>query len=450
MPEMTLEEAPRKIRDMYNKAFAAFERNNLDYAMDQLTVLLELEPNLLQARKLLRKGNVLAMAGKKGSMAGLSGMGTMMKLKGSIKKDPIAALQLGEKLIRSAPFNKGFLDAYEEAARAAENLDAAIISYEAAREEYSTDVDFLRKLAKLYMDAGASSQGREVYEAILRTNPKDQTAIKNLKDAAAVDTMQSGGWVGAKSYRDVMKDKKEAVLLEQQNRAGTTGGASSDLVSDTEAKVTREPENMNYRRALAELYMKGSEYVKAITTLEEATQITGNVDPQIEMMISTAKERLLEEEMTGLRDAGDTAAADEKELELEQYRMDEAAGRVENYPNDLGYKFDYGKLLFKHEFLNEAAKQFQLSQRSPQRRIESLYYLGLCFKGKGQVDIAIEQLAKAVSELPTMDNMKKDILYELGSMHEGAGDAEEAKKAYKAIYSVDIGYKDVDKKIEGA
>ena len=50
MPELTLEEAPRKVRDLYQKAFAAYERNNLDYAMDLFTSLLELEPNLLQAR----------------------------------------------------------------------------------------------------------------------------------------------------------------------------------------------------------------------------------------------------------------------------------------------------------------------------------------------------------------------------------------------------------------
>ena len=35
-----------------------------------------------------------------------------------------------------------------------------------------------------------------------------------FKDAAAIDTMQSGGWEGAGTYRDVMKDEKEAALFE--------------------------------------------------------------------------------------------------------------------------------------------------------------------------------------------------------------------------------------------
>lgn len=447
MPVLTLEEAPRKVRDMYRKAFAAYERNNLDYAIDLFTGLLELEPNLLQARKYLRAANVKVTGGKKSG--GLAGMGTVMKVKSTIKKDPRAALQLGEKLLRKAPFNQSFLDTYEEAARAAGNLEAAIISYEAARETYSKDIPFLRKLASLYMDAEHTALGREIYETILRMNPKDQTAIKHLKDAAALDTMQSGGWAGATSYRDVIKDKKEAVLLEQEGRSSKSGEASTDLLTDTESKVAREPENMNYRRALAELYIKSSRFTDAIEVLEKGMEISGNIDPQIELMIAQSKEKILESEVQALQEAGDPAAAD-KETELEQYRMDTAAERVQRYPNDLAYKFDYGKILFKHDFFNEAAQQFQLSQRSPQRRIDSLYYLGLCFKAKGQMDIAIEQLAKAVAELPTMDNQKKAILYDLGSLYEEAGNAEEAKNAYKAIYSVDIGYKDVDKKIEGS
>lgn len=447
MPVLTLEEAPRKVRDLYQKAFAAYERNNLDYAMDLFSTLLELEPDLLQARKCLRAANIKATGGKK--TGGLSGMGTVMKIKSVIKKDPRAALQLGEKLLRMAPFNKGFLEAYEESARAAKNLEAAIISYEAAQDAYATDVAFLRKLALLYMDSGKTAEGREIYETIVRMNPKDQTAIKQLKDAAALDTMQSGGWTGATSYRDVMKDKKEAVLLEQEGRSSKSGEASTDLLAETELKVKREPDNMNYRRALADLYIKSARFSDGIDVLQKGMEISGSVDPQIELMISEAKEKMLASEAKALRDAADPAA-EEKEIELEQYRMDTAADRVARYPNDLSYKFNYGKLLYKHNFYNEAAQQFQLSQRSPQKRIESLYYLGLCFKAKGQMDIAIEQLSKAVAELPTMDKQKKDILYDLGAMYEESGNVQEAKSAYKAIYSVDIGYKDVDKKIEGS
>lgn len=453
MAEVKLEDVPRKVRDLYNRAFAAYERENLDYAMDMFLSVLDLEPGLLSARKYLRassvkefrqKGNALSAA-----MAPIQGLGKMMKLKSSLKKNPVEALKQGELLLRSSPFNKSFLEAYEEAARAADLLEAAILSFEVAKDEFQKDRDFLRRLGKLYMDAGDTAKGRAVYEQIVQMDPKDQDAIKELKDAAAVDTMQSGGWVGAKSYRDVMKDKDEATLLEQENRAVKSGDSSDNLIENAKAKIQREPENINYRRSLADLYIKNENYQAAIQELEEALKISGNADPQIERAISDARVAELENEVEALKEAGDPAA-EEKETELEQFRIDQAGDRVQRYPNDLGFKFEYGKLLFKHEFLNEAAQQFQQSQRSPQRRIESLYYLGRCFAGKGQMDIAIEQLKKAVSELPSMDKLKKQILYDLGEMHEKAGQADEAKQAFKEIYSVDIGYRDVAAKIEGS
>ena len=96
----------------------------------------------------------------------------------------------------------------------------------------------------------------------------------------------------------------------------------------------------------------------------------------------------------------------------------------------------------------EAIQQFQQSHKNPQRRIRSLYYLALCFKAKSQFDIASQQLEKARSELQLMDDTKKDILYELGTVYEAMGDAAKAVDLFKEIYSVDIGYRDVDDKIE--
>lgn len=452
MAEVKLDDVSRKVRDLYNRAFAAYERDNLDYAIDMFMSTLELEPKLLASRKYLRSATI-KLAGEKGglsaSLAPIQGMKTTMKLKGALKKKPEVALQHGEELLRLAPFNKSFIYSYEEAARAADLSEAAILVYESARETFKDDKEFLKKMGKLYMDSGSTAKGREVYELLMRMSPNDQDAIKAMKDAAALDTMKSGGWEGAESYRDVMKDKKTATLLEQEGRAVKSGDASAKLVEDTLAKINREPENVNYRRALADLYIKSEQYVKAEQALRDALEVAGNSDPQIERTLSDVKEKLLAAELKDLQEAGDPSAED-KEVELEQFRMDEASSRVERYPNDLSFKFDYGKLLFKHEYLNEAAQLFQQSQRSPQRRVESLFFLGKCFQGKGQMDIAIEQLTKAVSELTSMDKLKKSILYDLGEMYELAGQADKAKQAFKEIYSVDIGYKDVAVKIEGS
>jgi len=47
-----------------------------------------------------------------------------------------------------------------------------------------------------------------------------------------------------------------------------------------------------------------------------------------------------------------------------------------------------------------------------------------------------------------MDETKKDILYEMGTLCELMGKPEQAVGHYKEIYSVDIRYKDVAAKVE--
>ena len=60
-----------------------------------------------------------------------------------------------------------------------------------------------------------------------------------------------------------------------------------------------------------------------------------------------------------------------------------------------------------------------------------------------------EKLNEAAAELTEMDDLKKDIFYQLGETLEAQGDAATAvNQYYKEIYQVDIGYKDVAAKIE--
>ena len=136
--------------------------------------------------------------------------------------------------------------------------------------------------------------------------------------------------------------------------------------------------------------------------------------------------------------------------ERDTFLFNDTVDRVKRYPNDLQFHYELGVLLFERGNLNEAIQEFQLSQRNPQRRIRSLYYMAMCFKQKKQYDIAMEQLQKAMSELFVMDDTKKDICYEMAQISELMSQQDKAVRYYKEIYSVDIGYKDVSDKIEKA
>lgn len=456
MEEVTLEQIPRKTRDLYEKAMAALERGNVGYALDMLKQVISVEPRFLLARKNLRIAQIKILLAKKPTalthqLASLKGAFAMMSAQGKLKKNPQAALEGAEKLLETDPLNLPFLKFFAQAAEAAEMPEIAVQTLEIARPYFAKDVPFLRLLAKLYIQTNQTAGAKDCYAAVAELLPNDQVAIKNLKDAAALDTMKTGGWNDMKSdFRSKLKDKKEAILLEQQAKA-VKGDADVDtLIAERQKDIEREPQNMNFRRALADLYVRAERYEDALKALDEATQAAGRSDPQIERTASQIKVKQFDAAMAAAKAAGDTATAEAKEQEKADFLYSDALDKVKRYPNDLQFRYELGYQYYLREMDNEAIEEFQLAQRNPQRRTRALYYLALCFTRKGQLDIAFEQLQKAASELTLMDETKKDVVYQMGVLADQMGRADEAIAFFKEIYAVDIKYRDIAQRIEAA
>ena len=104
-------------------------------------------------------------------------------------------------------------------------------------------------------------------------------------------------------------------------------------------------------------------------------------------------------------------------------------------------------MLFGAGRLDEAIQQLQYAQRNPKFRQSSILSIGKCFVASGKFDLGVDQLLLAKSEVPVMNDLKKEIIYELGGAYEKMGRTKEAIEEYKAIYMADSGYRDVSKKI---
>lgn len=456
MAEVKVEELPRKMRELFDKAAAALERGNQEYAMEMLLALLDQEPRLLQARKLLRAAQLRQLREKGGSsagrlLAGLTSLPAVMQITALIQKDPIKALSRIERLMMKDPLNRQYCTLLVKAAEAAKLYEIGIHTLEMLLENKPDDIELLTWAARLHDEEGDTKGAREIYERIAELRPNDPQAIKALKDAQARDTMRQGRWeeVGqAGDFRKLIKDTEEAELLEKQAKAVKTADDAAQLIEDLKTKIQREPGNINYRRALADHYVRLDRFDEALEALREADAMSGGGDPQIDRAINTVTLKKYDAEIKALRDAGREAEAKAKEQEKDRFMLEDAARRVNRYPNDLQFKYEYGVLLFEHGQYTEAIAQFQQAQRNPQRRLRSLYYLALCFERKGQLDIAVEQLQKAASEMSLMDDTRKDVIYELGLLHEKMGQPEKALDYFKEIYAVDISYRDVAQRVE--
>jgi len=453
MSEVKPEEVSRKVRDLYERGVGAYERNNLDYAVEILTTCLEFEPRLLAARRYLRAAEIKRLQDKAGNRVFhlvQTVLGLPLYLVGllKLKKKPLEALQVAEKLMRRDPFNRTFIRLLGAAAEAADLPEVAVQTLEVAREYHPRDLQLLDWLGDLYMKTNQARRARDCYEKIVQMRPSDPTALKKLKDATALDTMQKGGWEAATSYREVIRDEKEAIRREKESKAVKTEQDLADLIAATREELKRYPGDVARHRRLADLLQRADRLEEALQVLEKCRELSGGRDPEIDQAITDIRVRLFDREIKQLREKGDTAAAEAREKEKQDFILQAAREKVERYPHDLQYRYELGVLLYERGLLNEAIQQFQQAQRHPQRRLKSLYYLALCFKAKKQYDIAMEQLEKAAAEIPTMDGLKKDILYEMGEIAEAMGDREKAARCFKEIYAVDIAYRDVADKID--
>ncbi|MDD2239587.1 MAG: hypothetical protein PHO14_01810 [Kiritimatiellae bacterium] len=456
MEEVTLDQIPRKTRDLYEKAMAALERGNASYALDMLKQVMVVEPNFLLARKNLRIAQVKAMMAKKPNamthqMASLKGMFALMSAQGKLKKNPQAALEAAEKLLEIDPLNLPFLKFFAQAAEAADMPQVAIQTLEITRPYFLKNVEFLRLLARLYIATNQPGGAKDCYAAVAELLPDDQLAIKNLKDAAALDTMKIGGWDDTKTdFRSKLKNKKEAILLEQQAKSVKGATDVDTLITARLQDIEREPQNMNFRRALADLYVRAERYDEALEALNEATKAAGRSDPQLERTASQIKVHKFDAAIAAAKEAGNEEDIQKIEKEKTDFLYQEAQEMVKRYPNDLQFRYELGYQFYLRQQYNEAIEEFQLAQRNPQRRTRALYYLALCFTAKDQYDIAFEQLQKAAAELTLMDETKKDVVYQMGVLAEKMGRDDDALGFFKEIYGVDIKYRDISDRIENA
>ena len=438
----------QKAQNFTNRGRQALESGRYDLAVELLTEALTCAPDTLETRRLLRAAQIARYRqSPPGFMAKMKCMTMRSKVLSLAKKGQGAeAMAEAEKLLTINPLDPDNIEAAVKAAESAGKPEAAAISVEAAYSCNQSDVNLLERIAAYYMAAKRYDKARDAYVKLSQLKPGDQRIIQLLKNAEAQTTMSSG-WsdsVGKKGgFQNLIANKEQAKKLDQANKAMVVGDDADALIAEKIAQIEKEPGNLNFYRALARLYSQNKRFGEAIATLEKAVAIN-NSDPELDRMLSSTRTADYEYRIEQLKAAGKADEAAELEAEKNQFVFDDLAARVERYPNDLHLHFELGLQYYTYEYYDEAVQHFQLAQKSPKDRLESLYYLAMCFVQKGQIDMGVMQLETARDQIPTMDELKKKIVYQLGLCAEQAGDLEKAYAYYKDVYSTDVTFADLN------
>lgn len=450
------EQIAQQAQNFYTKGLAAYTRGNYDIAIDLLMQCLTRASSFSKARKTLRAAQIkrfksLKVGKLQEKVQEVKAAMIRAKIKGMLAANKAdAALIECEKLLTINPLNGQNVEITVEAAEASGHPEAALFTVEAAYENNQDDMNLLRRVADFYMALGDYAKARDAYVKLNAYVPNDQKIFKKLKDAEARVTMASG-WeesAGKKDgFRDLIANKEQAASLDAMNKAVVSGSDAEMLIEEAKTRLAEDPKNINFYRALARLYVQNKMFDEAVETLESAQEINPN-DPELDRSLTNAKISSFEARIEACSDADDESGANQLENEMNQFIFDDLASRVQRYPNDLRLRFELGSLYFKYEHFDDAITQFQMSQRSPKERVQSLFHLALCFDKKGQSDMAVMQLETANELLPIMDDLKKQVVYQLGVLAEESGDIEKAFSYYKDVYGADIGFEDIGERME--
>ena len=443
----------QKAQNFTNRGRQALESGRYELAVDMLMEAISAAPDVLETRKLLRAAQIANFRknGKTGFGAKLGYMMDRNKIAALVKKGEYnEAMMEAERLLCKNPLDPDNIESAVKAAEAAGKTDHAAISVEAAYECSNKDPALLERVATYYQMAKNWDKARDAYQKLAEARPGDQRIMQLLKNTEAQATMNAG-WeqtAGKKGgFQNLIANKEQARKLDQANKAVITGDDADALIQEKIAQIEKEPKNMNFRRALARLYVQSKRYAEAIECLQKAIEVSGSMDPELDRMLSQTTVQYYEQQIEAYRAAGDEANAIELENQKNQFVFDDLASRVERYPNDLHLRYELGLQYYTYEYYDEALEHLQLAQRSPKDRLWALYYLAMCFLKKGQTDMAVMQLETARDALPTMDDLKKKVVYQLGLCAESSGDLEKAYQYYKDVYSTDVGFEDLSERM---
>jgi tetratricopeptide (TPR) repeat protein len=458
MVEKSSNEIPRELRMLFTKGNDALQRDNFDYAIDLFNQVLAKEPGLYDCRKALRTAQMLkAGAGSGFFKKMLSSAGSSPLLaKGhmALGKDPAEALKIAEQILNNDPHSSSAHKLLVEAATALELPKTAALSLEILVATSPKDRDIAIKFANALAATGEVGRAEKILADLYRSFPTDNELSQALKDLSARKTLDEGGYEaladGTGSYRDILKDKDEAVSLEQQNRQVKTEDVAERLINEYETRLKTEPKNLKLLRSLAELYTQKKEFDHALRYYEQikASEVGG--DASLDRSIADTMVRKFDHQISLLDESAPDYADKTAKLQAEKqaYQLAECQKRAERFPTDLQIRFELGQYYFQAGKIGEAIQEFQRAQGNPHRRIAALSFLAQCFAKRRMFELATRTLQNALKEKLVFDEEKKELIYNLGCVLESMGKKDEAIKQFELIYEVDIGYRDVAAKVD--
>ena len=432
------------------KADEALRRKNYDFAVDLYRHLLDMNPDLGEARAGLRQALKKRHERKKGGrlLRAVSGAAPLAKARTLHKLGKHAACARAlEDYLRSSPMDVEANLLLGESLEAATHFQSARAVFEFVAEIAPDNAEGLKHAGAMMQRTGDPQKALEYYERALQADPRDQEAIKARKNLAAETALSAASYDTVQHSREQIVDKEQAQRLERQTRRALSPEELQAELERLEGQYAEDSSNVELMLEMAELHEKLRDAEAALELIERA--LTYRRDSlELAQKRGALKSKALKKRIAKADAAGDAELAGRLEQELAQFELEDARVQVAANPGDASLRLALGRLLMRAGELDEALGELQKANNDPRVKKDAAFYLARCFHEKGVLDLARKGYEGALEAQSGMTERAKDIVYHLGSIAEVQGDAAGARSWYIRIYEVDIGYRDVAQKME--
>ena len=460
MEIIKIRDLSKKLKTILKRGDEAFDRGTYEYSNAMYRRVLLSEPNCYEVRDKLRESQTKSLATKKSfmnsMMAGIVAtwhMSVTMQWMFHKGRD-YEALDLAEKIFSMDPSSpvagKCICLAAEECGEPYSAKTAMEIVYSFHPKSTAVKAD----LAKFYGQAGEGVKCLQLYKEIAAQNPNSRKWQELLRDANALASMDRGGWTKAAKeggdFRDLIKDKEQTALLEQQGRTALTEEGRQLLIDELLNEI-EEQDSIDRRTKLSELYFESENFDEARIHAEKSIELSNVRDPNNIRLLRNIDIGELKHKIESLeREGVPIAEIQAVENQITDILLSTGEEILTKFPNTHDERFDYANLLFKLDRYDEALAHLQKLSQNPRYRIDAAQLIGNCFVIKELWELAEEQFQIVINESPTMTGIKKNALYEMGLIYENLKRWDDSHASFKEIYQVDIGYRDVKERIENS
>ena len=431
------------------KAEEALRRRNFDFAIELFRQLVDLDPDLGEARAGLRQALKKRQETKKGGrfLRVVSGALPLSRAKamGKLGKHDACARAL-EDYLATNPLDEEANLLLGESLEASGHFRSARAVYEFTAEIAPKNATALKRAGAMMHRTSDHQRALEYYERALAADPRDQEALKARKNLSADMALERTGTGGVEHSRGLIKDQEGARQLERKRKLHLSEEEWREELSRLEDRLADDPSNAELLLEICEVHEKLKDPEAALDFARRALEYQRD-SFELACRVGDLESKLLRKRIALEDKAGRAEEASRLEQELLAHDVEDHRRRTSIRPGDAVLRLTLAKKLIRAGDVDEALSELQKCQNEPRVRGEALFLLGQCFQQKGILDLARKEYERALEGRNAIDERAKEILYNLGSIAESEGSLEEARSRYIQIYEVDINYRDVASKM---